>query len=131
MNVAVSAAINGQGPSAAIVRAIREGTLDLVVCPKWLDELGEVLLEPRFRRFLSATEAVEYVEGLAMLADLRPDPTDPPPRCGNPDDDYVLALTSHGVDLVVGGDDDVLSVDLGSVPVYAPRRAAEAFGLLG
>jgi predicted nucleic acid-binding protein len=60
-NVLVSAAISGRGVSAEIVRRWEGGEFELVVSAEILFELSEVLRRPRFRRYLTEAEALDYV----------------------------------------------------------------------
>ena len=123
-NVLVSAALSDRGPSAQLVRAARSGRFELVVCPTLLVELGGVLARPRLRRYLSADEAIRYVEGIGRLATHMDDPATGSRRSRDPDDDYLLALAERcDADLLVSGDRDLIDLDLPTV--VTPRVALE------
>lgn len=68
--VLISAIISPLGPSADLLRAIRSDQITLVASPKLLDELRAVLAREKFRRYLSADEADEYVAGLRVVCEL-------------------------------------------------------------
>ena len=67
-NVLVSAAISERGVPAEIIRRWESGEFELVVSAEILFELSEVLRRPRFRRYLTEAEALDYV---LRLHDLR------------------------------------------------------------
>ena len=74
VNVFVSAALSSNGPPAALVRALRDGDLEVVVSPTLLAELDEVLRRPKFRRFITLDEVDELVHEIALLCRVEPDP---------------------------------------------------------
>lgn len=120
--VLVSAIITPAGPPAAIIRAAREGRLELVVSPHLLAELAGVLAREKFRRYLSLAEADEYVEGIALLAEAVEDPQADEPLARDPSDDYLIALArAAGASALVSGDADLLALDLPRLPVLTPR----------
>jgi len=119
-NVLVSAAIRPHGSSARLVRAVRSGQLQLVVCWCPLDALAAVRLESRFRRWHAALAVVEDVEVLATVAVMRADPAMPAPWCGDPDDDDLIALAAPAGAVLVTGDRDLLVLDGESPPVRSP-----------
>ena len=92
-NVLVSAAISG-GPSHRIVQAwLRDQTFELVICDRLLGEVRSVLTErPRLRKWISIEAAGLYVDTLATIADVQPDPAPGPALTRDPDDDYVIHL---------------------------------------
>ncbi len=63
-NVLISAVISPAGAPREILTAWTLGRFDLVVSPTLLGELRDVLARPRFRRWLSAATATDYVDGL-------------------------------------------------------------------
>lgn len=120
--VLVSAIITPAGPPAAILRAAREGRLDLIVSPRLLAELAAVLRREKFRGYLALDEANEYVEGLAVLAETVSDVEHPPAVGRDPNDDYLVAITrATGATAIVSGDADLLALDLLGLSVVAPR----------
>jgi putative PIN family toxin of toxin-antitoxin system len=120
--VLVAAIITPLGPPAQILRSARSGGIEVVVSPHLLSELAAVLSRDKLRRYVSADEASEYVEGLARLGITVADP----PRQGritrDPDDDYLVALArASGADVLVSGDRDLLEADV-DVIVLTPRE---------
>jgi uncharacterized protein len=122
--VLVSAIITPAGPPAELLRAAREGRIDLVVSPRLLAELAGVLSREKFRAYLSLDEVGEYVEGLALLAETVADPREIPSVSRGPADDYLLALAgAAAANAIVTGDGDLLALDVPAVPVLTPRMA--------
>ena len=121
-NVLVSAAISPRGVPAQIVGAWADGRFELVISPAVVDELRDVLQRPSLRRWITAEESVEYVDGLEDDADFVADPPEVPVVSRDPDDDYLIALArSADADYIVSGDQDLTSlVDL-QPPVLTPR----------
>ena len=114
--VLVSAVIAPTGPPAEALDAWRSGEFDLIVSPKLLDELEDVLLRPKLRAYASPEQASAYVDALAAEALPFDDPADPPRLAPDPDDDYLIALArAAGADLLVSGDKHL--TDLADPPV--------------
>lgn len=121
-NVLVSAAISPRGVPAQIVGAWSDQRFELVVSPAVLDELRDVLLRPRFRRWITAEKAAEYVDGLEDDANLMADPTEVPVVSRDPDDDYLIALGRIATaDYLVSGDQHLTSLADLQPPVVTPR----------
>lgn len=128
-NVLISAAISSSGPPRQIVTAWIDGRFELVISPALLDELADVLARPKFRRFISAAVAREFIDGLsddALTID------DPPPLPGvspGPDDDYLVALArTADADHLVSGDRHLLDLDAPDPPVLTPRQFLDLLG---
>lgn len=120
--VLVSAVLARGGPPAQIVDRWRDGEFDLIVSPHLLEELGEVLLRRRFRRFVDESDVPLYVEALRGEAVLVNDPDDPPAVTPDPDDDYLIALAETGdADVIVSGDAHLTELDRPAVVVMRPR----------
>ena len=119
-NVFVSAALNGRGPSAELVAALRDGRLSAVASPGLLAELRGVLRRDRFRRFLSLEEVDEHVDETARLCEVADDPGVTGRTLCDPDDEYLVALAVEaGAEAVVSRDLDLRAADL-PVTVLAP-----------
>lgn len=96
---------------------------ELVVSPHLLDELTSTLLRPKFRRWVSADDAVVFVETLRLAGIVVDDPTDVEPVSRDPDDDYLVALArAAGAAVLVSGDADLTTLDLRDPPIVDPRR---------
>lgn len=126
-NVLISAFISPRGSSPdRIVRAWREGAFELVVSPKLLAELTEVLDRPKFRRQSADGRASAYVRTFAAGASRHGDPPDPPAVSPDADDDYLFALArAAGADAVVSGDQHLTGLAAPSPPVLTPRQFVE------
>lgn len=124
--VLVSAVLTSTGPPAQILDRWRDGEFDLVISPKLLDELEDVLLRPKFREVASGDEVRAYVEALAGGGVLMRDPARIPPVTADPGDDYLVALAIGArADLIVSGDKDLTDLVDPPVPVLTPRELLE------
>ena len=111
-NVLVSALIAPGGPSAALLLELRAGAFELVVSPRLIDELVEVLARPKIARYVSAAEATAYVE---LVRSESAGLDDPPPSgqalCDDPDDEFLIDLArAAGADVLVSGDAHLLAL---------------------
>lgn len=114
---------------AHIVDAWSDERFELVISPAVLDELRDVLLRPSFRRWITAEDAVEYVDGLEDDADLVPDLEEVPVVSRDRDDDYLIALArSAGADYIVSGDQDLTCIEDLRPPVLTPKAFLEFLG---
>lgn len=120
-SVFVAAFIKRGGVPGRLLKAVRDGEFELVLSPRLLAELEEVLSRPKFRRYLEAGDVPVLMEGLRRDASLVPDPVDPPPlRCDDPEDDYLIALAFHQKALIVSGDAHLLDLSDRGAPILAP-----------
>ena len=122
-NVLISAVI-GPGPPAQILEAWSRGDVDLVASELLLEELTDVLARPKLARRISSDEAVALVRLLRSAATLVEDPSDPPRRSSDPDDDYLLALAENAGARLVSGDRHLLEL-ASELPVVSPREFLE------
>ena len=123
-NVLISAAIS-EGPSHRIVQAwLQNQRFELVICDQLLGEVGSVLTErPRLRKLISVEAAELYVDTLATMADVLPDPAPGPTLTRDPDNDYVIHLArAHNAEVIVSGDADLLEWDEQDPPVAPPAE---------
>lgn len=119
--VLVSAALVPGGKPDQLLRAWQAGQFEMLVSLKLLSELDEVLARDRFRRYLSAEEASEFVAYLRAGATLCLDPEVTDPVTLDPDDDYLFALArKHRADCLVSGDGHLLNVENPDPPVLSP-----------
>jgi len=124
--VLVSGVLTRAGPPAEVLDRWRAGEFDLVVSPKLLGVLEDVLLRPKFRSALSELDARDYVDGLAVEAVLIPDPDEVPAMTPDPDDDYLIALAvAAGADAIVSGDAHLTELENPPTPVVKPREFIE------
>ena len=122
-NVLVSAAISTAGPPRRIINAWVDGRFELLASPALIDELSDVLARPRFRRWISAATAAEFVVGLEESAVIIDDPPEPAALTPDPDDDYLIALARAGsADYLVSGDRHLTDLSDPDPPVLTPRQ---------
>lgn len=126
-NVLISALISSEGPPREIINLWVQGRFDLVMSPKLLGEMRDVLNRPKFRRWVDIDVVADYLQGLSEAAILVEDPpTDPGPITPDPDDDYLVVLArSADADLLVSGDSDLISLSNPIPPVLTPRQFRE------
>jgi putative PIN family toxin of toxin-antitoxin system len=101
------------GPPHRLLEQIRNGRLALVSSPGLFAELADVLGRPKFQAILVRTgiRAEAALAELSQLSEIIDPPPLPAPVSRDPDDDAVLALAVAGqVDLVISGDDDLLTL---------------------
>ena len=122
-NVLVSALISPSGPSARLLLELRAGAFELVVSPRLLDELLEVLRRDKFRHYVTEADVEAYVELIRSESVVHEDPAPSSTLIGtDPDDEYLIDLArSARVDALVSGDAHLL--DLRAVlPVVGPAE---------
>ena len=108
---------------------MRAGTVSLVSSPALLAELADVIGRSKFDAILtrSNTSRELSLAEVRRLAEVIEPPSLPQPVCRDPNDDQVLALAiAAKVELIVSGDNDLLS--LGSfegMPIFAPAEAVK------
>ena len=97
--------------------------------PALLAELADVIGRAKFDAILTKTNTSRErsLAEVRQLAEVIEPPPLPQPVCRDPDDDEVLALAlAAQVELIVSGDDDLLS--LGSfegISIIAPAQAVK------
>lgn len=131
-NVLVAALISPTGPPREILTAWRQGRFELVASPALLGELRDVLARPKFRRWVSAATATEYVAGLADAALVIDDPSAQPGLSPDPDDDYLITLArADHADCLVSGDRHLTGLADPSPPVLTPRQFLDRLAGVG
>lgn len=125
--VLVSGAISPQGPPDRILRAWQEQALDLVVCPRLLDELALVLRREKFRTRLPHEYGEEFLSLVADLATLVADRREVPAVTRDPKDDYLPALAREArSDHLVSGDRRHLPpAPSANPPILTPAQLVE------
>lgn len=121
-NVVVSAAI-GRGASTRLIDQWMSGqaSFDLIVCPRLIGEIRDVLDRPRLRKRISAEDASLFVGTISMLPNQVPDPSEIALVTRDADDDYLVALArDHVAVWIVTGDDDLLEWKEQSPRTIAP-----------
>ncbi len=116
-----------RGPSHALLEHVRADTVSLISSPALLAELADVIGRAKFDAILTQTNTSRErsLAEVRRLAEVIEPPPLPQPVCRDADDDQVLALAiSAKVELIVSGDNDLLS--LGSfegIPIITPAQA--------
>jgi putative PIN family toxin of toxin-antitoxin system len=102
---------------------------ELVICPRLLAEVAEVLDRPRLRRWITSDIAARFVETIRLAADLVEDPVDVAAATRDVGDDYLVALAvAHDADYIVTGDKDLLEW-VGQLPaVVTPEQFERLLG---
>lgn len=122
-NVLVSAALTRSGATGELLVLIETEALVPILSPALLGELRRVLRRDKFRRYVTAEEARDYVARLELLGQLADDPSERPPVTADPKDDYLVALArSAKADALVSGDPDLTELDLPDLQVLTPRQ---------
>lgn len=129
------AGILWRGPPHALIEQVRAGTVSLVSSPALLIELAEVLGRAKFDAILARTNTSREraLAEVRQLAEVIEPPPLPQPVCRDPDDDQVLALAlAAKVELIVSGDNDLLSLrSFEGIPILAPAEAISFIGATG
>ena len=124
-NVLISAAIRSSGPPGQIISALLDrDAFELVLSPRIIAEVDEAFKLPKVRKFLSnAHEAIGWLADLAALASLANDTDRVKGVCRDPDDDAVLSAAVEGrVEVIVTGDEDLLSLEeYEGMAILSPR----------
>lgn len=124
-----------RGPPHALLEQVRAGTVTLVSSPALLAELADVIGRAKFDAILTRTNTSRE----RSLAEVRrlAEVIDPPPLlapvCRDPDDDQVLALAlAAKVELIVSGDNDLLSLkSFEGISIVAPAQAIKLIDARG
>jgi uncharacterized protein len=128
-SVLVSAFIgHAEAAPSQVVSAWREGRFTLVVSPRLLDELAEVVARPKFQRWADQGRGSAYASAFAARAELHADPPSSP-ATRDPKDDYLVALArSSGADMLVSVDLDLLTADVIDVELVRPAKLLDRLG---
>ena len=118
----VSAAIRAGPPHRIVQRWFKSGEFYVIICPKLLAEVTEVLTKrPHLRCRIKLTDTRQFVDTLAGMADLVADPVNIEPMLRDADDDYLVALArAHNADFIVTGDKDLLEWEGQQPPTITP-----------
>ena len=126
------AGILWRGPPHALLEHVRAGAVSMVSSPALLAELADVIGRAKFDAILRRTNtsrerSLAEVRQLAEV--IEPAPL-AQPVCRDPDDDQVLALAvAAKVELIITGDDDLLSLtSFEGIAIIAPAEAVIRIG---
>lgn len=111
---------------------VRTATISLVSSPALLAELEIVISRAKFDAILtrSNTPRERVLAEVRQLAEVIEPPPLAVPVCRDPDDDAVLALAfAAQVDLIVSGDDDLLTLThYQGIPIMTAIQAVAQIG---
>ena len=112
------------GPPAAVLDAALVGHFEIVTSPALLDELRRVLAYPKLQAVIG--DADELIKLLALVA-IVVTPTKTVELVRDPDDDRLIeAALAAGADIIVTGDQDLLTLgDIGQISILTPREFLE------
>jgi uncharacterized protein len=120
-NVLVSALLSRAGAPARLFELWLVGEFELVVCEMLLEELERTMAYTKIAARVNANDRVEFVRVVRELAELVPDPSEPPQfPSADPGDDYLLALAARERMPLVSGDAHLLAL-ADRLPVLSPR----------
>ena len=111
-NQLVSSLLSAHGPQAQLIDAWRQRAFILGMVRGQVEEVAEVLSRPKIARKYRISPAdrqalLELLRSQAILLPVEPAPG----VCRDPDDDHLLGCAAAGgVEYLVTGDDDLLSV---------------------
>lgn len=124
--VLVSAALVPGSTPDRLVQACETGEIQLVVSLKLLAELQAVLVRHKFRRYISSSEAEEFVRYLRQMSELRIDPDEVPRVSADAGHAYLIALAhSSEADYLVSGDRHLTALRNMTPPVMTPAEFAK------
>lgn len=116
-----------RGPPNALLEQVRSGELAFISSPELLSELAEVLTRPKSDEIVSRSNSSreQMLLQVRMLAEVIDPPPLAKPMYRDPDDDAVLALAlAAQVNLIVSGDEDLLSlISFEGIPILNPAMA--------
>jgi putative PIN family toxin of toxin-antitoxin system len=121
-NVLVSALLSRSGAPARLLERWFDGEYEVVMSETLLSEVERALAYPKIRKRIAEEDAADFARILRQLAEVVPDPDDPPPaRSPDPSDDYLLALAARERVPLVSGDAHLLGL-AGRLPILTPRQ---------
>ena len=128
-NVVVSAALFPQSPPGEVIDyAMRQRAI--IASAATLAELNDVLLRPRFERYLQESRRLEFLQHLEQEAELVTI-THRITACRDPKDDKFLELAVSGnASHIITGDNDLLALHpFRNIPIITPAAfLAERIG---
>jgi len=128
VNVFVSGLLSRSGAPARLLERWLDGDFELVVSEQLLTELDRTLRTAKLRKRIAAEDAARFLEVIRDLAELAPDPAEPPPaRSADPGDDFLVALAAAERARLISGDAHLLALE-SAIPVLSPRAALELLG---
>lgn len=110
-SVLFSALLKGSGATKALFQYARQGRFELCLSEAILQETAQSLLRKVGQFSYSETDVVEFIALLSAVAAVADELPDIPPVCRDPNDDHILAAAlATGAQIIVTGDDDLLTL---------------------
>jgi len=130
--VLVSAFISSRRAAPVLlVDAFLDGRFEMVVTPKLVAELTDVLAREKFSANAADGRAAAYIAALLDRAEMVSDVPRGSIRTADPDDDYLLSVgEARRLDAVVSGDRHLLDATSGELPVLTPRELCDRLRLV-
>lgn len=116
--------------SAGFITLLQEAEFLLLVSPPLLAEFVDVTARPRFRKHFPVEFAHQLAMTLAEAGELvEVEAKSPTPLSRDPKDDYLLLMAKKGkADLLITGDDDLLSMgSYGRTRIMSARTFTDEF----
>jgi len=122
-NVYVSAAISSGAPRELFQHWINGSDFEVLICPRLMGEITEVLLErPALRRWISLADAHLFIHQVQELATTLPDPSEVAQLLRDLNDDFIIHFAQEqDANFVITGDKDFEGWDGASPRVVGPR----------
>ena len=115
---------------ALLVDAFLDGHFEMLVSPKLIAELTDVLGREKFAAHASDGRAPAFTAVLLDRAEMVQDAAPGSLKTADPEDDYLIAVAqAHKADAIVSGDPHLLNVTSSDLPVLTPRELADRLGL--
>lgn len=125
--VLIAARLSGKGAPSALIRRWLVGEIEVVVSPRLLGELEDVLSRGKFRRWLIVDESLVYVQFLRSHARLVPDPPEEHGHSRDPGDDYLVTLARAArANVLVSGDADLTDIPEPNPTALTPAELVAA-----
>jgi uncharacterized protein len=114
---------------ALLVDAFLDGHFEMLVSPKLIAELTDVLGREKFAAHASDGRAAAFIAVLLDRAEMVTDAA-ASLKTADADDDYLIAVAqAHKAHAVVSGDGHLLDVTSSDLPVLTPREMADRLAL--
>lgn len=124
-NILVRAVIKPRGSVGPILTYLASGLFVALYSDATIEEIVDVLGRPKIKgKYGVSPDDVEAVVALILLRGERIVPSTDVRACRDPDDDEVFNVAGSGrADVIVSGDDDLLTLDpFDGIPILGPSK---------
>ena len=112
-SVLFSALLKGSGATKALFQHARQGRFELCLSEAILQETAQSLLRKVGQFSYTENDVIEFIALLSAVATVADELPDIPPVCRDPNDDHILAAAlATGAQIIVTGDDDLLTLQM-------------------